>query len=320
MSDLFFGLTPDWVIRAVEAAGFEPTGHTLALHCLENRVYSLRLEDGSYVVAKFYRPERWSKEAILEEHHFLFELKEAEIPVVAPIVFEDGQSLHDVEGISYAVWPRVGGRSPDELSDQQVEILGRLLARIHHVGAVRPAKHRRTLDAGSYAREPLAFLLAKGFLPPRIAPRYRAVVEKIAKLYEGRVRGVPLHRIHGDCHLGNLLFGREGWFFVDFDDFVTGPAVQDIWLLVPGRDEEAARQRELFIEAYQQFRPFDPLWLTLVEPLRAFRYIHYAAWIARRWHDPAFPGVFPHFNTEQYWERETIDLEEQLERCEGSIA
>ncbi len=314
-TDLFFKLTPDWVLKAVEAGGFEPTGHILALHCMENRVYDLMLEDRSHIVVKFYRPGRWSREAILEEHELLFDLKEHEIPVCAPLVFEDGESLHEVEEIYYAVWPRTGGRSPDELSEEQIRRLGRLVARIHNIGALKRPKHRRTLDPKTYAYEPLAVLEDKGFVPDRWADRYRAAVDHIAKTYAERSKRVPMHRIHGDCHMGNLLEGKEGFFFLDFDDFLTGPAAQDVWLLVGGRDEEGKAQREMFVEAYNQFREFDPSWLSLVEPLRGLRYIHYAAWVARRWHDPAFPAAFPDYDSEQRWVKETIDLEEQAQRC-----
>lgn len=319
-TDLFLDLTYDWVLRAVEAGGFDPSGRIMGLHCLENRVYDLELEDGAHVVTKFYRPGRWSREAILEEHELLFDLEDAEIPVCAPLRFEDGDSLHEVEGIRYAVWPRTGGRSPDELDDEQVEVLGRLVARIHNNAAVKPFRHRRRLNGTTYGMEPLELLEQGGFLPPQWRSRYRAAVERIAGLYDELAEGVPTHRIHGDCHHGNLLHGREGWFFLDFDDCLTGPAVQDLWLLLPDRDMEGRRQREVFVEAYEQFRDFEPRWLKLVEPLRALRYIHYAAWIARRWNDPAFPNAFPHFNTEQYWERETIDLEQQLRHCEEEAA
>jgi len=161
--------------------------------------------------------------------------------------------------------------------------------------------------------EPLDWLEER-FLPPECARRYRAAVEEVARLYDAWSEGVPLHRIHGDCHAGNLLSGSEGWFFLDFDDFVVGPAVHDVWMLLPGRDAEGLRQRALLIDAYRQFRDFDPGWLRLVEPLRAFRFVIYAAWIARRWQDPAFPDAFPHFGSADYWQNETRDLEEQLER------
>jgi Ser/Thr protein kinase RdoA (MazF antagonist) len=314
MSEFFFKLTPDRVLQAVEAGGFEPTGHCTPLTCLENRVYDLRLRDESHVVVKFYRPGRWSREAILDEHRFLQELRAAEIPVCAPLAFPGGGSLRQVEGIHYAIWPRTGGRSPDELSDPQVAILGRLLARIHNVGAAGRAEHRTRLDAGSAALEPLRFLEEERFLPRECGRRYRAAVGEAAALYEAWSGGVPVHRIHGDCHAGNLLYGDEGWFFLDFDDFAVGPAVQDVWMLLPGRDAEGARQRALLIDAYRQFREFDPRWLRLVEPLRAFRFVFYAAWIARRWRDSAFPAAFPHFGSPSYWENETRDLEEHVDR------
>ncbi len=314
-SEFFFRLTPDPVLDAVEAGGFRTTGHCSALNSLENRVYDVRLEDGSHVVAKFYRPARWSREAILEEHRLLADLREAEIPVCSPLAFADGETLHRVEGIWYAVWPRTGGRAPDELSDEQVAILGRLLARIHNTGALHDAPARRRLTSETFVREPLELLRER--LPPSCSARYLRAAERVAALYDERSVGVPVHRIHGDCHVGNLLRGDEGFFFLDFDDFVVGPAVQDVWMLVPGRDAEGARQRALLVEAYRQFRDFDPRWLRLAEPLRAMRFIHYAAWIARRWSDPAFPPTFPHFGTEDYWETETRDLEEQLRRIES---
>lgn len=319
-NQLFFRLTPDWVLRAVEKGGFLPTGHCLALNSLENRVYDLMLEDETHVVAKFYRPGRWSKEAIEEEHQFLFDLREAEIPVATPVRFESGETVHEVEGILYAVWPRVGGRAPDELDDEQIEILGRLLARMHNVGSARKVVHRRRLDADTYARQSLELLESRRFLPPTWERRYAAAVNRIADVYDERSRGVPLLRIHGDCHMGNLLKGREGWFFLDFDDHAEGPAVQDLWLLVASRDPETLMQRALLVEAYEQFRAFDHRWFQLIEPLRGLRMIHYAAWIARRSEDPAFKHAFPQFGTESYWESQTLDLEDLLRVIESPSA
>ncbi len=320
MSDFFFDLTPDAVLDAVEAGGLAPTGHVTPLVCLENRVFDVRLEDGRHVVVKFYRPGRWSREAVLEEHGFLRELGEAEIPVCAPLPFADGDTLHSVEGIHYAVWPRTGGRAPDEFSDEQIDVVGRLLARIHNVGEAGDAPHRTRVDA-QVARDALA-VLEDGFLPPACARRYADVVATLAELYTEWSRDVPLHRIHGDCHVGNLLHGDAGWFFLDFDDFAVGPAVHDVWMLLPGRDAEGERQRRRLVAAYREFRPFEERWLRLVEPLRAFRYVWYAAWIARRWQDPAFPDAFPHFGTPSYWEDETRDLEQHVEtllRGEGPL-
>jgi len=317
LDEFFFDLSPDRVLAAVEAAGLRPTGHCFALNALENRVYDLRLEDDRHVVAKFYRPGRWSRQTIADEHRMLFALRAAEIPVCVPLGFPDDETLHITEGIYYAIWPRTGGRAPDELDDEQVQVLGRLLARIHNVGAAIGLDHRPHLTSQSVPLRALTLLDDRGFLPPACARRYRAAVEEVVALYEQRSQGVPLHPIHGDCHAGNLLHGDEGWFFLDFDDMVIGPAVQDVWMLVPGRDAAARRQRDILVEAYRQFRDFDDRWLSLVEPLRAFRFVFYAGWIARRWEDPAFPDAFPHFGTAQYWETETRDLEELVERIAG---
>lgn len=316
----FFQLTPDIIMKAVEESGFSPTGHCMAMNSYENRVFDLKLVDDTHVIAKFYRPGRWSLEQIREEHEFLFELKGDEIPVCDPLRFPDGRTVHEIEGIYYTLWPRTGGRAADELPDSSVEILGRMLARIHNMGAVKPAEHRIQLTGTTYGLEPLAFLENNNFLPANVKSRYSAAARELAAIYDDLSREVPFHRIHGDCHRGNLLHGRDGWFFLDFDDFMTGPAVQDLWMLMPARDPEGLRQREIFLGAYRQFRDFQSSWLRLVEPLRALRYIWYAGWIARRWSDPAFPAIFPHFGTAVYWEEETSDLEGQLKiiRSEGN--
>jgi Ser/Thr protein kinase RdoA (MazF antagonist) len=312
--EFFFDLSPDRVLAAVEATGLRPTGHCFALNALENRVYDLKLEDDRHVVAKFYRPGRWSRETIADEHRMLLALRAAEIPVCVPLGFENDETLHATDGVYYAIWPRTGGRAPDELDDEQVQVLGRLLARIHNVGEALGPKHRPHLTSQAVPLRALTLLDDEGFLPPSCARRYRAAVEEAVAVYDQRSRGVPVHAIHGDCHAGNLLHGDQGWFFLDFDDMVIGPAVQDVWMLIPGRDAQAARQRALLVEAYRQFRDFDDRWLSLVEPLRTFRFVFYAGWIARRWEDSVFPDAFPHFGTAQYWETETRDLEELVER------
>ena len=313
MSSSFYNLTPDTVLRCIEQSGLSPSGQYMVLNSYENRVYDLTLEDDSHIITKFYRPGRWSLEQIIEEHSFLAELAENDIPVCSPLSFADGRSVHETDGIYYGIWPRTGGRSSDELSDTELEILGRLLARIHNTGAARQNSGRLVLNTENYARLPLAFLASKGFLPDQYIKRYSDAVNEIAGIYDSLSSGVPVHRIHGDCHLGNLLHGPDGWFFLDFDDFLTGPAVQDIWMLVPARDVAGLAQRQVFLEAYRQFREFDESWLRLIEPLRALRYIHYSAWIARRWDDPAFPAAFPHFGTDNYWEEETRNLEDQID-------
>jgi Ser/Thr protein kinase RdoA (MazF antagonist) len=314
LSEFFFRLSPERVLQAVEAAGHAPSGHCFALNALENRVYDVRLEDGNHVVAKFYRPGRWERETILDEHRLLAALVEAEIPVCAPLSFPDGDTLHEVEDIHYAIWPRTGGRSPDEFSDDQIEVLGRLMARIHAIAADLGAPHRRVLDPESVPLEALGLLEDGDWLPPSCRARYVRAVESLVESYRERSRGVELQPIHGDCHAGNLLRGESGWFFLDFDDMVVGPPVQDVWMLVPGRDIEADRQRRLLVESYRQFRHFEEGSFSLIEPLRGFRFVFYAGWIAKRWQDPAFPDAFPHFGTDTYWETETRDLEELVER------
>ena len=313
-TEFFFRLSPTRVLQAVEAAGFVPSGHCFALNALENRVYDVRLDSGDHVVAKFYRPGRWSREIILDEHRLLGALVDAEIPVCAPLKFPDGDTLHEIEDIHYAIWPRTGGRSPDELADDQVEMLGRLMARIHTIAADIGAPHRRTLDSDSVPLQALDLLEDGNWIPPSCAARYGNAVEALVEIYLERSRDIEIQPIHGDCHAGNLLRGDEGWFFLDFDDMVIGPPVQDVWMLLPGRDLEADRQRRLLVEAYKQFRPFDDRSFSLIEPLRGFRFVFYAGWIARRWEDPAFPDTFPHFGTDDYWETETRDLEELVER------
>lgn len=313
MNEFFYSLTPDAVINAIEQSGLKPTGHYMVLNSYENRVYDLMLEDESHIIAKFYRPGRWTREQILEEHSFLLELAENEIPVCAPVPFPDGSTLHSYEDISFAVWKRTGGRVRDELTDSDLRSLGRLIARIHNCGAAGRAPRRLTLSPENFIIKPASFLDENRFLPPHCHDRYIDAAQDVAAIYRELIRDIPVHRIHGDCHIGNLLHGTDGWFFLDFDDFVNGPAVQDIWMLAPAMDKEGARQREILLEGYREFRDFEHSWLRLVEVLRAVRYIHYAAWIARRWEDPAFPAIFPHFGTDKYWEDETSDLVKQLD-------
>jgi Ser/Thr protein kinase RdoA (MazF antagonist) len=327
-ADDFFALTPERVLTAVEVGGRRATGYALALNSLENRVYEVELEDGERVVVKFYRPARWTREQILEEHALLAELVRAEVPTVAPIDLGGGATLGESPtangALLYAVWPKVRGRAPDELDDEKLAQLGRLVARLHHVGAARPAPSRPTLDAESYGAASARLLLSGPFIPLELERRFRAAAEAIVA---SCARAWPSERIrlHGDCHLGNLLHGalpgesRAGWFFLDFDDFLAGPAVQDLWLLAPGRDDEALRQRELVVSAYETMRAFDRRTLRLVEPLRALRILRYAAWIAQRWRDPAFQRTFPGFDEHLWWQREVQELEEQRARVERAL-
>ncbi|MDZ4677479.1 MAG: serine/threonine protein kinase [Oligoflexia bacterium] len=313
MSDFFYDLTPEHILSAIEQVGQRSTGRCYALNSLENRVYEVELEDNSKVVGKFYRPGRWTRDAILEEHEFLKDLAAAEIPVAEPLKLQDGSTLGTAEGgIMFSVFPKLRGRAPEELNDQQLLQLGRFLGRIHNVGASKKASHRILLTPETYGVNPLKFLSENNWLSLEIATRYKQVVQEILDISTPWFANIKTHRIHGDCHLGNLLYNNDGPFFLDFDDMVTGPPVQDLWLLVPGNDEQALKDRDVFLKGYTEMREFDFTSLRLVEPLRAFRFIHYSAWIAKRWKDPAFPRIFPDFNTHKYWSSELLDLEKQL--------
>jgi Ser/Thr protein kinase RdoA (MazF antagonist) len=308
-------LTPDLVIQAVERAGFVPDGRVLALNSYENRVYQVGLEEATPVVVKFYRPGRWTRAAILEEHAFALELAAAEIPIVAPLVLA-GETLLEAEGYPYAVYPRRGGRWPDlDTTDDRV-LMGRFLGRLHRVGGVKRFEHRPALDIEAMAVKSAEFVLDGEWLPDYQVDRYAEVAESlidgIRQAFEaaGPVRRL---RIHGDCHRGNILWTEQGPHFVDLDDCMTGPAVQDLWMLLAGSRDDLRRQMTDILEGYEQFSEFDRVELGLIEALRALRMIHYAAWLARRWHDPAFPKAFPWFGHPRYWDDHVRQLTEQLE-------
>jgi len=316
LADQFHQLTPEHVLDAVEAVGQRCTGRFSILNSYENRVYQLEFEDGTFVVGKFYRPGRWSRAAIAQEHAFIAELDELEIPVARPLELSPGETIGEVDGILYALFPRIGGRTPQELSDEQVKMLGRLIARIHNVGAVRDAPDRRQLTVDTYGYDNLDFLWDEDLIPPEAAENYAATVEALLERIEPMMEHIPCHRIHGDCHLSNLVWTPRGPTFLDFDDMVHGPAMQDVWMMVPSFDQEGARQRNVLIEAYREFRDFSDTWIRLVEPLRSLRFINYCTWIARRFLDPYFQRTFSHFGTVQFWQREIQDLQEQIARID----
>jgi Ser/Thr protein kinase RdoA (MazF antagonist) len=310
----YAALTPDVVIDAVEAVGAVPDGRFLALNSYENRVYQVGIEEAPPVVVKFYRPERWSTPTIQEEHDFALELAAAEVPVIAPIVRE-GRSLFEHGGFRYAVYPRAGGRWPELGTADERQWMGRFLARIHAVGRRRPFRHRPRLDWYAMGRETADYLLDRGWIPPHVEAAYASLVDDALEIVEWRFdAAAPLGtlRLHGDCHPGNVLWTDAGPHFVDLDDCMTGPAVQDLWMLVSGSPEEIREQLDDLLEGYAAFGDFDLRELTLVEPLRTLRIMHYAGWLARRWDDPAFPRAFPWFEEPRYWEQHVLNLREQV--------
>lgn len=315
----FAGLNPDCVLDAMHSAGFPCDGRLLALNSYENRVYQLGMEQGAPVVAKFYRPKRWSDAAILEEHAFVNALNALEIPVVPALANADGQSLHNYLGYRFAVFPRQGGRAPELDRPETLEWLGRFIGRIHAVGALQTYQHRPTLDIHSFGDEPVKFLLAHDFIPADLLPAYRSVsrllLDGVARCFERAGAFTPI-RLHGDCHMGNVLwtdFGAHpGPHFVDFDDSRMGPAMQDLWMLLSGTRAEMTSQLCDILAGYEDFYTFEPRQLHLIEALRSLRLLHYSAWLAQRWDDPAFKQAFPWFNTQRYWQDRILELREQV--------
>lgn len=312
-TDLFLALTPERVLAAVEAGGLQCNNLCYPLNSFENRVYEVELTDGNRVVAKFYRPGRWTEPEILEEHLFLRQLHEADVPVCTVRPFPDDTTLKQIDNIYYSLSDRRGGRAPDELNASLAQRLGMLVGRLHNVAAADPESGRRPIDGEYFIRRPLAWLKEHSSLPQALEDRYFRAAEGIADFADRLLADVDTHRIHGDLHLGNVLLREDRFNVLDFDDMAPGPAVQDLWLALPGRDEEALRLRQSFIAGYEQFRLFDRSSLRLIEVLRGLRLVRYAVWLARRWHDPAFKSGWPHFGTVEYWDGETRDLEDQLE-------
>ena len=334
----YTALTPDVVQDALASIGLWGDGRLAALNSFENRVYQVHLEDPfeshTQVVAKFYRPERWSEAQIAEEHAFAMELQAAEIPVVAPLVVQ-GQTLHQFGGFAFAVSPRRGGRRP-ELEDFEVlEWIGRFLGRIHSVGAAAPFIQRPPLDAAHFAHEPRDWLMAHQMVAPEVRTAWASTLAQALALIESHPvlsatlsgnltaeGGIARLRLHGDCHPGNILWTPQGQpgpgpHFVDLDDARTGPAVQDFWMLLSGDRRQQNQQLGALLDGYEQFRDFDRRELTLIEPLRTLRLIHYSAWLARRWDDPAFPINFPWFGTRDYWQGQVDMLVEQIEEMQA---
>jgi len=310
----YSGLTPDVVLDALDTIGVRGDGRLLALNSYENRVYQVWREDGPAVVAKFYRPGRWTDAQILEEHAFLDELADAEVPAVPPLRMHDA-TLHEHAGYRFAVFARHGGRAP-ELDDRMtLTRLGLYVGRIHAVGARVRFAQRPALGMQEFGDDARDYLLRHDFIPPDLRDAYESIVAQALEAVRAawaRAGKVATLRLHGDCHGGNVLWTDAGPHFVDFDDARNGPAIQDLWMLLSGDRESMTLQLRAILDGYEQFRLFDPRELELVEALRTLRLVHYAAWLARRWDDPAFPAAFPWFNTQRYWQDRILELREQV--------
>lgn len=307
------GLQPDEILASVESLGYRPDGRLLALNSYENRVYRIGLEDQAPVVAKFYRPGRWTDEAILEEHAFSIELADREIPVVPPSHYES-HSLHYHSDFRFAIYVYRGGRSP-ELDDLNLlRQIGRLVARIHLTGEIQPFSERPTLDITSYGENSKNYLLENRFIPADLEAAYTSICDHLFDGIKGcyaRSGNLGHIRLHADFHPSNVLVDTERVHIVDLDDARMGPAVQDLWMFLSGDRSEQTPQLEQLLEGYTEFRSFDARELHLIEALRTLRIMHYSAWLARRWQDPAFPLAFPWFDSDRYWDDHILALREQ---------
>ncbi|MDR3395567.1 MAG: serine/threonine protein kinase [Parasulfuritortus sp.] len=310
----YAALMPDVVLDALDSVGLHADGRLIALNSYENRVYQIWLEDAPTVVAKFYRPERWSDAAILEDHAFTLDLAEREIPVVPPMLI-GSKTLFEHVGFRFAVYPRRGGRVPELSDPATLEWIGRFIGRIHAVGVLETYQQRPSLDIASFGVEPRDYILSHDLLPKELREVWSGVtaqaLEGVQRAFD-RAGDVAHIRLHGDCHMGNVLWTDDGPHFVDFDDSRMGPAVQDLWMLLSGERGEMIRQLSDVLAGYEDFMEFDPRELHLVEALRTLRLLHYSAWIARRWDDPAFPAAFPWFGSQLYWQDRILELREQI--------
>ena len=314
-------LTPEATLDAVESLGYETSGRLLALNSYENRVYRCELEQGGAIIAKFYRPGRWSNLALHEEHEFAQQLVEQEIPVVAPII-KDGESLFEHGGYRFAVYPLRGGRWPDLESRDDMNWMGRFIARIHNVGRSSVFHHRHNIEIKRMGNDSATYLQESGFIPGYLEQAYQTLVADLMIEIQAafdRCGNYQSIRLHGDCHRSNVLWTDDGPHFVDLDDCCNGPAIQDLWMLLSGERQEMTEQLCDLLEGYEEFASLDLKELNLIEALRSLRMMHYAAWLARRWNDPAFPLAFPWFNTNQYWEEHVLELREQLSRLHEPV-
>ncbi len=311
----YAALDPDTVLNAIEKLGFMPDARFFALNSYENRVYQIGIEDGQPIIAKFYRPGRWTRDQILEEHAFSQELANLEIPVVPPLISEVFGSLAEVDGFQIAVFPQLIGRAPDLDNLDNLLVMGRFIGRIHAVGALATFHNRPTYSSTLFGHTPRQFLLENDFIPAELRGAYESLTTDLLQRVDDLMASVgtlQTLRIHGDCHLGNVLWKNDTPNFVDFDDTMTGPAMQDLWMLLSGDRDQRQGQLLDLAEGYNEFCDFKPRELPLIEAFRTLRIIHYSAWLARRWQDPAFPMNFPWFNTIRYWSEHVLELREQM--------
>jgi Ser/Thr protein kinase RdoA (MazF antagonist) len=309
----YAALTPDVILDAIERLGYRADGRMLTLNSYENRVYHIGIDDAPPLIAKFYRPGRWTDAAIAEEHTFSQALADQEIPVIPPLA-SAGETLHHFEGFRFSVSPKVSGRAPEFDSADTLTWMGRFIGRIHLIGATQSFQHRHTLDIATFGVASRDFILQGDWVPPPLRPAYESVsalaLEAAQHCFHRAGPYAPI-RLHGDCHAGNVLW-NNGPQFVDFDDCCTGPAIQDLWMLLSGPREDQQRQLRDVVAGYEDFAEFDDRQLPLIEALRTLRLLHYSAWIARRWDDPAFPAAFTWFGTERYWQDRILELREQV--------
>lgn len=311
----FFQLDPERVLNFAETYGFTTTGRFMQLNSYENRVFDIFLEHSvaaddlqNRVIAKFYRPQRWSQLALQDEHNFLQELSDNAVPVLPALRSPRGKTLENFDGLWACLFPRKVGRMPQEFLPGDFARIGRLIAQLHNVGTQSKALHRPTFGSESHPGW-AALDILENWIAPEIAPRYLEAAEKIFDYLDHHLQPQNFVRIHGDCHRGNLLSDGVNFFFVDFDDFLNGPAIQDFWMLLSGDTESSKLELQELISGYESLREFDDREIQLIPALRGFRIISYAAWIAQRWSDPSFPRLFPTFNSYLYWAEETEALE-----------
>ena len=317
-TQLFFNLTPETILDAIDAIGFKTTGRCLPLNSIENRVYEVEIDrpeseiktvSDHFIVTKFYRPGRWTKEQILEEHEFMYDLVEAEVPVIAPIKI-NGETLFELKDahLFYCVYEKRGGRNPEELNEEQLEIMGRSLARIHLIGSLKKSNHRIHLSPETYGEANLKYLESTNFIFGEVRETYIQIAQQIIQESKDLFKGISPQRIHGDFHRGNIILRGDDSYFVDFDDMVMGPVVQDVWPVCTGDDEGSLKDRAIFLEAYDSIKSFPYEQLKLIPCLRALRLIHFSAWIAKRWDDPSFKHTFSYFESPNYWYGQMNDL------------